>query len=455
MSAQRSITQRAITLAAILALLVSATVLVSSTESEAQGGCPWLSGIDPTQYNWKSTFAASPEGVPYYVHSTYANNPVHLAAIQSAMQSWEDAGRLINFRYAGSTNTLPETQKLLNSGEGPEDGINVIGPDRGLLQSGTAGVGGPGIGIQTFSDGTQIIKFQFDVSINEDLDIGVGAGLLDLESVVLHEFGHALGIFHLADSTQVMFDEITVGEQKRVLGSEDKRCIQFIYGVPNTCDGRAVTVDYANNQLPTEGDDVIMGTAGNDIIAARGGNDIICGGGGNDSIWGQNGNDTIYGEAGNDRIRGGAGNDIVRGGDGVDNLTGGTGDDMVYGDAGNDELLRGNTGNDYLDGGQGNEALIAGNGGLDNVNGGSGNDKLTGGPRPDTLNGGSGDDDLSGHKGADTLNGDAGNDELRGGPQPDKHDGGSGTDFCAGGTTGNGAIEGDTIVSCETFNAIP
>jgi len=51
----------------------------------------------------------------------------------------------------------------------------------------------------------------------------------DLESVVLHEFGHWLSLGHDSDATSVMVPQITLGTLKRVLGDNDRRGIVFIY----------------------------------------------------------------------------------------------------------------------------------------------------------------------------------------------------------------------------------
>jgi len=187
-----------------------------------------------------------------------------------------------------------------------------------------------------------------------------------------------------------------------------------------SCGGLTVTVDIGAGDLPTDGDDVILGT--------------------------QDGDDIIFGGDGDDRLRGGDGEDELRGEAGVDNLSGGRDSDVVDGGAGDDDAVRGGTGDDMITGGSGNDRLIAGNGGLDMVDGGDGDDALvTGGPRPDTVIGGAGNDVLKGHKGADVLEGGAGDDQLLGGPQPDLLTGGDGIDECNGGT------EDDTAVSCETL----
>jgi len=215
------------------------------------------------------------------------------------------------------------------------------------------------------------------------------------------------------------------------------------------CAGRVVTVNLADGQVPTAGDDVILGTGGPDIIAAGEGNDVVCGGDGDDIIWGGPGNDVVEGGMGADRLRGGPGDDELEGGPGADDLNGGQGNDLVSAGDGSDVFVRGGTGDDFVWGGPGDDLLIAGNGGRDQVVGGDGNDKVTGGPRPDLLFGQAGNDELRGLGGADFLSGGDGDDNLFGGKQPDTLDGGTGTDSCNGGTTGGAAAESDTSTGCE------
>ncbi len=146
---------------------------------------------------------------------------------------------------------------------------------------------------------------------------------------------------------------------------------------PKFCEIYEVTVDLSAGELPTNGDDVILGTPGVEVINGLGGDDIICGLGGADTINGGpgsdriyggaghdvinggderdfifagKGNDTVNGDGGGDFIRGGFGRDIIRGGDGKDRIWGKQDDDRIFGDAGGD-TLRGNRGNDTIDGG--------------------------------------------------------------------------------------------------------
>ncbi|ACL55325.1 calcium-binding protein [Methylobacterium nodulans] len=146
-------------------------------------------------------------------------------------------------------------------------------------------------------------------------------------------------------------------------------------------------------------DRTINGTAGNDSLV---GSQIA------DLIWGNDGDDTIRGAAGDDYLSGLAGNDSIDGGAGNDTLFGDAGDDRVDGGEG-DDVVRGWYGNDTLFGSGGNDAVF-GEDGHDFIGAGSGNDYVSGG---------AGNDALYGEAGNDLLFGNAGNDELVGGTGSD------------------------------------
>jgi len=247
-----------------------------------------------------------------------------------------------------------------------------------------------------------------------------------------------------------------------VLDSATGKCVTptIPFAQPPTCFGFAITVDIGAGEMPTDGDDVILGTFGPDVIAAGAGDDMICGLGGDDRIWGQDGDDVIVSLTGNNVLRGGDGNDSLVAGDGVDNLNGGRGDDYVYAGDGDDLVVRGGTGNDLVIAAAGNDALVAGNGGIDVVVGGTGNDKVTGGPRGDVLWGGEGSDELKGNGGNDRLFGQAatGTSELRGGPGRDVLLGGPGA-ICNGGNTavaaGAPSAEYDWADGCDSVINVP
>lgn len=215
------------------------------------------------------------------------------------------------------------------------------------------------------------------------------------------------------------------------------------------------------SSIPTDGDDLIMGTSDNDTIAGLAGDDTIQGEAGDDLLQGDNDNDSLAGGVGGDTLEGGSGEDILVGGEGNDVMHGGVGDDQLWagpGDMGNDalfggsehDILGGGSGNDSLYGGLGFDTLFGGAGddlidesgtdsagntawagtGQDTVIGGDGADELGGGAGADVVSGGDGNDTIYAGKGSDndTLNGDAGNDTIFAGGGDDLIDGGDDDD---------------------------
>jgi len=235
-----------------------------------------------------------------------------------------------------------------------------------------------------------------------------------------------------------------------------------------SCDGLPVTVDIGLGQVPTAGDDVILGTAGPDVIDALAGNDTVCAGDGDDIVVGGDGDDRLFGEAGRDVLRGNTGNDHVDGGPGGDRLLGGIGDDELLGRDG-DDYLGGFGGDDTISGGSGNETIFGGFGadtidggdgddvirgliGNDTIDGGPGNDVLDGDRGSDTIRGGTGADVVNGGNAGDLLYGEGGDDQVNGGRADDVLSGGFGTDVCSG----NLHFSGDTTDgSCETVFGVP
>ncbi len=206
----------------------------------------------------------------------------------------------------------------------------------------------------------------------------------------------------------------------------------------STCRGVAVTVNIADGDVPTSGDDVILGTPGDDDIDGLEGDDLICAGGGDDTVRGGEGTDRIFGGNGSDRLLGGPDRDRIYGGAGADTINGQGGWDLIWGGGGGD-ILRGGYGKDIIRGSSGDDIIIGGFG-PDELRGGAGEDRLVGEAGRDLLIGGNGDDTMRGGNGKDTLRGLAGNDDL---------DGQRGEDNCIG---GGGT---DTGVSCETMTSIP
>ena len=238
------------------------------------------------------------------------------------------------------------------------------------------------------------------------------------------------------------------------------------------CDDLAVTVNIGLGEVPTTGNDVIVGTplgdtinglAGDDTICGMGGPDTIFGGGGIDRIFGgdgadlisgQGGNDALFGENGADRVNGGPGNDDLFGGPGNDDLRGQGGNDTLNGEAGIDQFFAGSgadTINTGIGGNAGTTQIVQGQSGSDTIFGSPQDDVLDGGLGQDEIHGGAGNDVLNGGRSGDTLFGDDGDDQLFGGPDRDTLSGGAGTDTCDGG----GATNDTADNTCETTTLIP
>ena len=238
------------------------------------------------------------------------------------------------------------------------------------------------------------------------------------------------------------------------------------------CNGKAITVQLSKGEIPTSGDDVILGTEGDDVINSLGGNDTICalagndiinsgtgddwvdGGDGVDDINGGSGNDTIYTGSGatvgsGAFVSGGSGDDTIFGGPDADHIKGSNGADTIFGEGAND-VITGGSGRDIINGGAGNDD-IKGQGSRDTINGDDGNDIINGGAEKDTINGGNGNDEITGGPGNDVLRGDFGADTIFGGGGNDTLVGGPSVgDFCDG-QSGTDI----TVVSCEVTVGLP
>ena len=424
----------------------------------------------PLRLDWNIFSGAT--NIPYFVHVDVVAAGF-LNAVQNAFDTYEnDPGSNISFVYMGTTTVVSELQ---GANDNPTDNINVV--SFGSPPNNAAGRGGLSgtfvLGPDGRPDGNGDGQFDLTISNSFTFSTGPDPGTTDLESLVLHELGHALGLQHpQANTDAVMYNVLDDGMAKRSLTSADRAGLAVMYpaNAGEPCEGLAITIDMNTGAsgVGTSGDDVILGTPGPDTIDAGAGNDVVCAQGGADTVVGGDGNDTIFGQGGGDLLRGGPGVDFIDGGAGDDRVLGGIGGDTLIGGDGSD-YLGGFGGNDSIDAGPGNDTVFGGFGGDtinggpgndnmrgligdDNISGGTGNDELFGDRGNDTISGGSGNDLISGGNANDKLFGDAGDDSVNGGKADDQMSGGDGIDIC----TGNNHINGDTATTdCETIFGTP
>ena len=108
--------------------------------------------------------------------------------------------------------------------------IEFDGPGRVLAHAFQPGTEALGLSGGRLTGGSILGDAHFDVGENWN-DSGID-GSFDLATVMLHEFGHSLGLGHSDNSTSIMFP--TYAGANTVLGKDDIAGIQAIYGTNST-----------------------------------------------------------------------------------------------------------------------------------------------------------------------------------------------------------------------------
>ena len=146
------------------------------------------------------------------------------AAISAAAATWSSAG--VGFSFNGGGSSGAGTGACNGGGL---DGSNTIGwaPQSGSVLAVTC----------TWYSNTGIPKpaTEFDMEIDPGWNWTTGTSItIDVQSVVLHEFGHALGLGHSADASAVMYANYCSGCNKRALAADDIAGAASIYGGSGT-----------------------------------------------------------------------------------------------------------------------------------------------------------------------------------------------------------------------------
>lgn len=314
--------------------------------SYSLNGIKWgntATGSSGGQVTW--SFASVSIPGDFYTFDAAISNSVYQALIRTAFQAWEDVANIDFVETADSTSVD------IRLGMDYIDGASNTVGEAGYSYS--------------FAGEILFAEIRFDTSETFTSDAGyTGGSLVNFYSVAVHEIGHAIGMGHVNDITEIMNPYVSVVS----LGDGDILGAQVLYG-SNISTG--VPAGY-NPIYGDSGSNSLSGTNGSDFIVAYQGNDILFGYGGNDYIHGNQGDDFIEGGSGNDELRGGKGQDTVNGETGNDEIRGAFGNDILYGESGNDTFYGGQD-NDTIFGGDGDD-LIYGLKDADVLTGGNGAD---------------------------------------------------------------------------------
>lgn len=180
----------------------------------------FVRSVDPNTgvfLDW--TYQTSPMGENYVVFENTSDATGELAAIQAAALTWNADGAVFNFTYGGpGTNAAP-----IN------DGVNQIrwGTTGGSLAT-TTWWYNPTTGDISEADCV------FDDSFTWSTAAITPAGAFDVETVMLHEFGHYLSLGH-STPPAIMQPSVPSGTQRRSLNVDDQNGIRAIYGATTGC----------------------------------------------------------------------------------------------------------------------------------------------------------------------------------------------------------------------------
>ena len=141
------------------------------------------------------------------------------SALQAAAATWGQQGASVSMSGGG-----PSGNGTGACGGGT-DGSNTVG---WAEQSGSV----LAVTCTWFGSGSPFRPaVEFDMEIDPGWNWTTGGSIqVDLQSVALHEFGHALGLNHSASSSAVMYASYTSGTSKRTPSADDIAGIQAIYG---------------------------------------------------------------------------------------------------------------------------------------------------------------------------------------------------------------------------------
>lgn len=175
--------------------------------------CHFVQNVYGQRISWKETVP-----VPLYVHASFPRE--FIPALQSAMNVWEaSAGRRLF--------SIVDTNFRVN-GAPQKDGYSVVywlrtwDADRPSEQARTS-IYWVGDQIREADLKVNALNFSFYSSSTQ------GAGGVHLESLLVHELGHVLGLKHNDGGTSVMATYLALHTIRKDLSSEDQGALSCEY----------------------------------------------------------------------------------------------------------------------------------------------------------------------------------------------------------------------------------
>jgi hypothetical protein len=166
------------------------------------------------------TYQTNPMGENYRVNENCADSSGVAVAIQKAAHTWNNAGANFNFSYGGASTA---------SGGPSADGINSIHWSSTYFPAGSTTLAQTTYWFSVPSGNISECDCIFNDNKIWSAAAVTPAGQFDVETVMLHEFGHYLSLGH-SSAPAIMQPTVPSAVQRRVLTTDDINGIKAIYG---------------------------------------------------------------------------------------------------------------------------------------------------------------------------------------------------------------------------------
>ncbi len=190
-------------------LIVFLILNISCAKPVPQKSCNFLMNSSGQRISWHHALP-----IVYYVHNDFPKQ--YIVNLDRAIKLWEDTTGRNLFQFNGYVHGTPY-----------QDGLSIIywlnewEPEKPNEQARTT----------VYWTGDQI--YEFDMRVNNKnfkwID-GHKYDSVDIESVLIHELGHALGLAHHGDIRSVMFPQLPNDYVRTTLTEDNINSINCVYG---------------------------------------------------------------------------------------------------------------------------------------------------------------------------------------------------------------------------------